>query len=62
MYDFIRGEQLLNFRPKTHGAKKEKKKFPYQANSSLFMLLTINLVLLLVYFDTLNGRHLVPNA
>nr|YP_009531813.1 ATP synthase F0 subunit 6 [Leiosporoceros dussii]AXZ70957.1 ATP synthase F0 subunit 6 [Leiosporoceros dussii] len=31
-------------------------------NSSLFMLLTISLVLLLVYFVTLNGGHLVPNA
>nr|QHD46968.1 Atp6 [Anthoceros agrestis] len=31
-------------------------------NSSLFMLLTISLVLLLVHFVTLNGGHLVPNA
>ena len=32
--------------------------FPYQPNSSLFMLLTISLVLLLVHFVTLNGGHL----
>nr|UYI31401.1 ATP synthase F0 subunit 6 [Calypogeia azorica] len=31
-------------------------------NSSLFMLLTIGLVLLLVHCVTLNGGHLVPNA
>nr|YP_009863194.1 ATP synthase F0 subunit 6 [Anthoceros agrestis]QKD76650.1 ATP synthase F0 subunit 6 [Anthoceros agrestis] len=31
-------------------------------NSSLFMLLTISLVLLLVHFVTLNGGHLVLNA
>ena len=31
--------------------------FPYQPNSSLFMLLTISLVLLLVHFVTLNGGH-----
>jgi F-type H+-transporting ATPase subunit a len=36
--------------------------FPYQPNSSLFMLLTISLVLVLVYFVTLNGGHPVPNA
>nr|YP_010881074.1 ATP synthase F0 subunit 6 [Moerckia flotoviana]QDE10608.1 ATP synthase F0 subunit 6 [Pallavicinia lyellii]WIA66576.1 ATP synthase F0 subunit 6 [Moerckia flotoviana] len=35
--------------------------FPF-TNSSLFMLLTIGLVLLLVHFVTLNGGHSVPNA
>nr|YP_010881157.1 ATP synthase F0 subunit 6 [Pellia epiphylla]YP_010881198.1 ATP synthase F0 subunit 6 [Pellia neesiana]WIA66700.1 ATP synthase F0 subunit 6 [Pellia epiphylla var. borealis]WIA66659.1 ATP synthase F0 subunit 6 [Pellia epiphylla]WIA66741.1 ATP synthase F0 subunit 6 [Pellia epiphylla var. borealis]WIA66782.1 ATP synthase F0 subunit 6 [Pellia epiphylla]WIA66823.1 ATP synthase F0 subunit 6 [Pellia epiphylla] len=35
--------------------------FP-STNSSLFMLLTIGLVLLLVHFVTLNGGHSVPNA
>jgi len=42
--------------------QKEKIFFPYWSNSSLFMLLTITLVLLLVHFVTLNGRHLVPNT
>jgi F0F1-type ATP synthase membrane subunit a len=36
--------------------------FPYRHSSSLFMLLTISLVLLLVHFVTLNGGHLVPNT
>nr|WIA66412.1 ATP synthase F0 subunit 6 [Apopellia endiviifolia]WIA66453.1 ATP synthase F0 subunit 6 [Apopellia endiviifolia]WIA66494.1 ATP synthase F0 subunit 6 [Apopellia endiviifolia]WIA66535.1 ATP synthase F0 subunit 6 [Apopellia endiviifolia] len=35
--------------------------FPF-TNSSLFMLLTIGLVLLLAHFVTLNGGHSVPNA
>nr|QXE44267.1 ATP synthase subunit 6 [Sciadopitys verticillata] len=35
--------------------------FPF-TNSSLFMLLTIGLVLLLVHFATKNGGNLVPNA
>jgi hypothetical protein len=46
---------------KARGAKKNFF-FPYQPNSSLFMLLTISLVLLLVYFVTLNGGHPVPKC
>jgi F-type H+-transporting ATPase subunit a len=62
MYGSIGGEQLLNLRPKVYMEQKKTFFFPYQPNSSLFMLLTISLVLLLVYFVTLNGGHLVPNA
>jgi F-type H+-transporting ATPase subunit a len=62
MYGFIGGEQFLNLKLKVYMEQKKIFFSPHQPNSSRFMLLTISLVVLLVYFVTLNGGHLVPNA